>query len=247
MSLRRRGRARRRYNARQTRSGAFRSLIGWFILGMFSALIFVVIMTPLTIRYIMPVTWLDRLPPVLKCMHPSFCRDELLPTVAAPVDVESLFEVAPPGEVAGGGEAAGGEGDNPGAGVAMAAEVTDTPAWTVSTTEPTPTLMPTATPDEAPAGLGHAHGERARLQRGHAHRGDPAHADARADGYSRRRGGGGPGRGPGPAGVAPDRLQAHHTVVEQLRPRHAHDGPQLLGMGRLAGGRGAVAQARRQR
>ena len=144
-NLRRRGSARRRYQARRQRGiSTLRALFGWFVLGMISAVVFVVIITPLTIRYIMPVTWVDRLPPVLKCLHPNFCRNEILPTAAAPVDAESLFLVEPGGSA---GEAVAAAPAGAGGTTTPTPTATDTPAgWVVSTVQATPTLIATQPP-----------------------------------------------------------------------------------------------------
>ncbi len=120
LDLRRRGGARRRYQARYRRNSTFRALMGWFFLGTVAAAIFVVIVTPLAIRSL-PAHWVDRLPPFLKCLHPNFCRTDVLPTAAAPVDVESLLVVQPD--------------DGQGETVAAA---------------PTPTLPPTDPPQPSP-------------------------------------------------------------------------------------------------
>lgn len=150
------GPARQRVLSRRRRRGrtsTFRALVGWFLLGMLGAVLFVAILSPLIIRSLPPriIARLSGTPlDFVTCIHPDFCKGEAeaLPTVSAVIDASSLL----------GDDATPTQPDATLAVMVMtntpdSAQPDEADDWTVSTAVPTATLIPTdppAPPTEAP-------------------------------------------------------------------------------------------------
>ncbi|MBN1287469.1 MAG: tetratricopeptide repeat protein [Anaerolineae bacterium] len=137
--------ARQRAQSRRLRRGrtsTFRALVGWFLLGVLGAVLFVAILSPLIIRSLPPrvIARLSGTPlNFITCLHPDFCKGEAaaLPTVSAVADAASLL-----------GQDATPTADAPTLPVAVAPTEAGGD-WTVSTNAPTATLIPTDPPPTA--------------------------------------------------------------------------------------------------